>query len=248
MTRIPYIVLGMLAWMGGWPAGVAWAEEKELRVITEIWAPFSYKENGEVKGVVTDIVREAFKRLDVPIHLQVMPWKRAVMTLKKGKGDALYSASYKKERTEFLVYPKHPIYRVRYLFYSKRGSGFHFDGDVRHLRGSIGAMRGYSYTSEFWNTPKHCGGCYRIEEVNRLEQNFEKLRKGAIVAFPAAQKVAEAMIAKKGYGDAFVASEIPLATKDYYLAFRKGMDPQLIERFDEVLEQLKQESGTELVR
>ncbi|MDQ6975780.1 MAG: transporter substrate-binding domain-containing protein [Mariprofundaceae bacterium] len=228
--------------------GSALAENATLKIITEPWAPFSYKENGKVKGVITDVVRNVFQSMDVSVTFQVVPWKRAVAMLKKGKGDALYSASYKTERAKFLIYPKHPIYQVKYLFYSKKGSGFNFDGNVDHLRGKIGAMRGYSYTKAFWNTPKTCADCYKIEIVNKLEQNFKKLHKGEITAFPASQKVAEAMMKKEGYTNEFEASLIPLATKDYFLTFRKGIDPMLVDKFDQAIAKIKSGSRSVLAK
>jgi len=231
----------------GWASPSVWAgNEAPLKIITESWAPFSYKENGQVKGAITDVVRSVFQDMNVPVTFRVVPWKRAVAMLKKGKGDALYSASYKSDRAKFLIYPKHPIYQVKYLFYSKKDSGFTFDGNVSHLHGKIGAMRGYSYTKEFWGTPKSCGHCYTIEEVSRLEQNFKKLHKGELMAFPASQKVAEAMMKKEGYTDEFEASSIPLATKDYFLTFRKGTDPKLVEKFDEAIAHIKANSGSVL--
>ncbi len=227
------IALFMLAM--GLLADNAWAtEQKPLRIITETWAPFSYQEGHEVKGVITDIVRKVFADMHVPVTFEVFPWKRAVIMLKRGEGDALYSASYKAERANFLIYPKHPIYQVKYLFYSRKGSNFSFDGDVSHLRGKIGAMRGYSYTDAFWN-----GQGYSIEEVSRLEQNFRKLLKGEIDAFPASQKVAEAMMKKEGYrSEEFDVSTVPLAVKDYYLTFRKGTDPALVDAFDRAISRL----------
>lgn len=231
----------------GWASPSVWADDKApLKIITESWAPFSYKENGQVKGAITDVVRSVFQDMNVPVTFRVVPWKRAVAMLKKGKGDALYSASYKSDRAKFLIYPKHPIYQVKYLFYSKKGSGFTFDGNVSHLHGKIGAMRGYSYTKAFWETPQACGDCYHIEEVSRLEQNFKKLLKGELMTFPASQKVAEAMMKKEGYTDEFEASFIPLATKDYFLTFRKGIDPVLVDAFDQAIEKMKSSSDVDL--
>jgi len=230
-------------------SNAAWAEQQQpLKIITETWAPFSYQEGDEVKGVITDVVRKVFHDIGVPVEFQVFPWKRAVNMLKKGQGDALYSASYKAQRATFLIYPKQPIYKVKYLFYAKKGSGFTFDGDVAQLSGKIGAIRGYAYTQAFWDTPQACDNhCYEIEEVNSLEQNFKKLLKGEIVAFPASQKVAEAMMKKEGYtADQFDVSTTALATKDYFLTFRKGTDPKLVDAFDQAIVRMHASGGINL--
>ena len=55
------------------------------------YAPYSYQENGVVKGLYTKILKTAFSRmLDYEVTLETVPWKRGLKLLETGAGFALY--------------------------------------------------------------------------------------------------------------------------------------------------------------
>jgi len=150
------------------------------------------------------------------------------------KADGIYSVSFKPEREQFLIYPKSFIFSAKYRFYSKAGGNFVFDGDLSKIHGNIGAIRGYSYTKEFW-----AGHTYHIDEVNTLEQNFKKLFLGRIDAFPAEQSVANLLIKSKHYENLITTSKALLVEKHYYLAFRKSIEPKVVKEFDKAIKRLR---------
>ena len=63
MNKIRFMLLIVIAiWIA---SGVCLADE--LSVATFDYPPFQYEEQGEVKGIAADIVKELFKRLNQPI-------------------------------------------------------------------------------------------------------------------------------------------------------------------------------------
>lgn len=48
-----------------------------LQIVTEEWRPYSYEENGEVKGIAADIVRKILERAEIPYSLKMYPWARS---------------------------------------------------------------------------------------------------------------------------------------------------------------------------
>ncbi|NMR24306.1 transporter substrate-binding domain-containing protein [Pseudoalteromonas sp. NEC-BIFX-2020_015] len=50
------------------------------------YPPYSYLENGEVKGIYIDLLRRASTQLKLDYHVKIIstPWKRALLTVKKG--------------------------------------------------------------------------------------------------------------------------------------------------------------------
>ena len=48
-----------------------------IAVVTEDWRPYSYAENGVVKGSSTEIVRAVLDRAGITYSIQVLPWARA---------------------------------------------------------------------------------------------------------------------------------------------------------------------------
>ncbi|MFT7185778.1 MAG: polar amino acid transport system substrate-binding protein [Pseudohongiellaceae bacterium] len=57
--------------------------------------PYSYIENGELKGVYVNIIRAVFDRmLDYDVTITAVPWERGKMLMKKGAGFGLSTAYF----------------------------------------------------------------------------------------------------------------------------------------------------------
>jgi polar amino acid transport system substrate-binding protein len=72
---------------GSYPPG-----EKEMVVADETF-----------KGVAVDRVRCVFNKMDTPLELQVVPWRRAQHLVKRGSADGFFAASQNDARDEFAV-------------------------------------------------------------------------------------------------------------------------------------------------
>ena len=75
----------------------------DLTAYTEEWPPYSYAQGGEVKGISTDILRDAcaLAKLECAFHL--VPWARAYKTAKMTPNTVVYTTARKPEREqEFL--------------------------------------------------------------------------------------------------------------------------------------------------
>ncbi len=53
------------------------SEEAFIQVVTEDWKPYSYREDGVVKGTATEIVRATLVRAGLNYNIKVYPWARA---------------------------------------------------------------------------------------------------------------------------------------------------------------------------
>lgn len=63
----------MLAGLAPRPA----AADPVLHFLTEDSGLFSYVENGEIKGILVDLMREVARRADIDASFDLLPWKRA---------------------------------------------------------------------------------------------------------------------------------------------------------------------------
>jgi polar amino acid transport system substrate-binding protein len=70
---------------GSYPPG-----EKEMMVADDTF-----------KGVAVDRVRCVFKKMDTPLEIQVVPWRRAQFLVKSGDADGFFAASQNDSRDEF---------------------------------------------------------------------------------------------------------------------------------------------------
>ena len=64
------------------------------------YPPYSYVDNGQLKGIYTEIVREAAQSMpQYAVQLRPVPWKRGVLMLQTGEAFALYPPySWRSER------------------------------------------------------------------------------------------------------------------------------------------------------
>jgi len=68
------LLTGFLLLISG---AVSAGELDKVRVVTSIFPPFSYSENGEAKGVAVDQARLMFAELGISPKIEVYPWARA---------------------------------------------------------------------------------------------------------------------------------------------------------------------------
>ncbi|MBL6932736.1 MAG: transporter substrate-binding domain-containing protein [Rhodospirillales bacterium] len=73
-------------------------EPGDLRVITAIFPPYSYEENGEVKGVAVDLIKKMFLELGLTPEIEIYPWARALYTARNTPNSLLFSVSRSAER------------------------------------------------------------------------------------------------------------------------------------------------------
>ena len=125
------------------------ASTDPLQLLTIEYPPYCYQEDGEVKGIAVDIIQEAFKRIDQPITLKILPWKRALKYIKSGKADGLFPVLKKTERELFADYSKAMMLESVSLFV-KNDSNITFDGKLSSMgKYKFGAIQGFSYGEKF---------------------------------------------------------------------------------------------------
>lgn len=143
-----FTTLLLMASLLALPPGVL---AEKLVFVACAWEPYVIFENGKASGVDVDIIRELCKRLGFELEIQENPWKRALMYIKKGKADAIFSPRYTEERAEFMYYPSEPFHIEKTVIMARKGSGMKIAG-LDDLKGKVvGVVRGYVYGPEFDN-------------------------------------------------------------------------------------------------
>ncbi|MET3129969.1 polar amino acid transport system substrate-binding protein [Oxalobacteraceae bacterium GrIS 1.11] len=69
------------------------------------YPPYSYVENGELKGIYTRIVQKALERLpQYRAQLLPVPWNRGLLMLEKGQAFALYPPYFRPDERPYMKY------------------------------------------------------------------------------------------------------------------------------------------------
>ena len=121
-----------------------------LEIVTLQYPPYEYEENGKTKGIAVDLVRAAFKKIEQPVSISVMPWIRALIMIEKGNADAIFTAFKTPEREKFADYSKEVLMPQEVSLFALKDSKVTFDGDLSKLYGYlVGMVRKVSYGKKF---------------------------------------------------------------------------------------------------
>jgi polar amino acid transport system substrate-binding protein len=93
----------------------------KMKIYTEDSPPANYLENGRLKGLAVNIVREILSRLNMPDNIQVVPWARGYTLALTQPGVALFSTTRLPQR-EALFKWVGPLYHQTWGFYARKDS------------------------------------------------------------------------------------------------------------------------------
>ena len=124
---------------------VAESNAKEsLKLCGVHWPPFTYVENNSITaGLSHDIIKEAFRRLEVNVVMDSIPWPRCESYVMNGKYDAIIDNSliddpfirgkYPATKYTLAVYVRDDFEQTKFSWESLDGK-------------NVGFVRGYDYT------------------------------------------------------------------------------------------------------
>jgi polar amino acid transport system substrate-binding protein len=232
-----------LGWLFAVPslmwAGCVMAEP--VRVCTTEWPPYTEGSGAVVRGVHTELVIEAFRRLGLQARIDVVAWERCWKELPKDTYQAVYSASHSDSRARVALYPATPLQRLSYVAVVRRGEGG-AGNDLSRLPQPLAAPRGYSITEELRKR-----GHPVDDGAMKDSQNIEKLLSGRIGTAVVERNVAQAIMAAMGVGDRLEVLPAAIEAKDYYLVVGRNAGGSeasardLADRLDRVLAELHRE-------
>jgi polar amino acid transport system substrate-binding protein len=228
------------------------AAQETIRITNGEWAPF-YSENLPYHGLDSRIVSEAFALEDVNVIYDFFPWKRSYEISKHGVWDGTIGWPYNKERAQFHYFSKQPINKGEWVFFYRNDASFDWD-NIDNLKNVV-----FGVTLGDWvmDGDDKFTTALREEKLNydttaTDEQNFLKLNAKRIDIFPQQLDVGYAQLKKLVSDNRLTAEQAsrithhpePFRLMPLYLLLSKKHEhnKQMIERFDNGFEQLK-ESG-----
>ncbi len=181
-------------------------------------------------GLAVDLVRCVFKKMDIPIEIQVVPWKRAQMYVKKGLADGFFAASQEDSRDEFAVKTAE-IADQKWNWYLLKENPMNPNDSSFKEKASVGGFLGANMLK--WMQENG----YHITAMPKDTEGLLKMLLGKRVdAVMANNHVMAALLQKHGAEDKvriFLNQDKPL-----YVYFSKGFlksRPGFIERFNSLV-------------
>ncbi len=90
-----------------------------LQVFTEPLAPVHFEEDGDIKGIATDIVREIFNEAGLEARFELYPWKRAYQKALSTNDSFIYTINRTKKRETLFKWIGPILSKKTYLYKMK---------------------------------------------------------------------------------------------------------------------------------
>ncbi len=222
-------------------------DEKVLMLATENYIPYSFEENGEVRGIGVELVREGLRRLGYTAELSVLPWTRALQMTQDGDVDGIFCAFYSEDRAVYLKYMEEPLAYEAQMLYALPGNPVAFDGTMASLKPyRIGILQDYYYGEAFEAAVE--AGELKVERVTDIPTNIHKLLEGRIDVMVDHRYSMGYYLKRLGVTDEI--AELPVPFREpapLYLAFTKKrfIDRSLIEALDQAIRDMKKDGTYE---
>lgn len=218
-----FFFLILMALSHGTPA---WAEE--LIIYTEEYPPWSYTQDGEIKGLGTEMVQEIMRRVGKTHQIRSVPWSRGYKAIQEEPNIVLYCTVRSAEREELGLQWVGPLAMLRIVVMQKRGDGRRIESleDLRH-GGAIGV-----YADSISDQMLRAAGFTNLERVPNPTLLMRMLLAERVMFIMIDEASAWMIAQEEGfdpgeYETAFVYEEVPMS-----IAFSREMDPAVVAEWD----------------
>lgn len=216
-------------------------EELPMRIAYADYRPYSFFDKG-AKGLEIDILNRVLEQeMGIKLHHEILPWKRAQESVKKGHFDAFVSVSTP-ARGEYSRHSEIPVAYWQISLFARSNKSLNTAAEtitideLKAMRSlSLGALRGNGWIEE------HLGGT-NIQNASSMHSLVSMLIKGRIDAIPD-NSYTLGYYLKQFHRDADII-ELPIRDSKipmYLHISKKSPYLKYLDEFDDVLQHLQKE-------
>ena len=209
---------------------------QELTIISEDSPPFNFIKDGVLTGSSTEVVREIMRRLNQTADIQVMTWARGYQLAQTRPNVVLFSTARTKER-ENLFHWVGPIYKVRFGFYAKKGTG----PDLTSLDDAKKVSAIATYKDDVREQLLKSQGFTNLDSSKSPASNLKKLLSGRVDLWLYSNLGVSSIARQIGIDPGEV--ELVLPFKDYYayIALSQGTPQVVAQEWQAALDEMKRD-------
>ncbi|WP_157822297.1 substrate-binding periplasmic protein [Psychromonas sp. Urea-02u-13] len=112
-----------------------------IQIVTEQYPPYNYEQDGEIKGIGTEVVQAVFKEAGMAANIKVYPWARAYKNALKRENVLIYSISRTQQREKFFKWVGVIVPIDFYIYSLIERTDIHIDQLEGAQQYSIGTVR-----------------------------------------------------------------------------------------------------------
>ena len=150
----------------------------DLKYITEIYPPFNFEENGKLKGVAVDFLKEIWTEMGVDEQkIEVLPWARAYKMVQMKKNTVLFSTTRSPARESLFKWAG-PIKSNPIGFVARKDSNIKVGSIAEIAKYRLGTVR-----DDFCESVLQEKGVdiKTLDRVSKLSTNLKKLKNKRII-------------------------------------------------------------------
>lgn len=211
------------------------AQAGRFTFLTHYITPFTYEENGSVKGFAVDIVREMMKIMKHPEEFEMYPFKRALRTVQNTPNHALFIVAKRPERENTIKWVG-PLITSGVYVYKMKGNPVKVSSldDLKNLN-AIGVGRGNAD-----HTYLEAKGFTNLYPANNHMQSIQMLYKGRVDVTSGSELVVPEMAKQAGLDVSRIErTDLKLYDSVLFLGFSKDTPDETIAQWQQALDTLK---------
>lgn len=208
----------------------------KLTVMTEDFAPFGYYDSsGKLTGIGVEIVQHLMAELNIEDEIQVLPWSRAIKELEVFPKRALFCVARTPNRNDKFEWVGPILSDGVYFYHSKQ-----FDSSKDDLE----SAKNWDNIAVTANYPEHQTlvnlGFENLWVTSLPNENARLLQYNRVTAMVAGEFAIPSLLKSQGIeASSVVRSNIQLFHIDLYIAFSKGTDPKVLQRWQQAFEEFQ---------
>lgn len=213
------------------------ADEVDLKILTEEYPPLNFRENGEITGLVTEVVREIMHRTGRTDDISLLDWETGYQLVMERENIVLFTTVMNAERKERLQWVG-PVAVFYNDIYTWQGSDIQVNSLQDLQTGTIATVK--DYHSEQLLAAE---GFTNLVSHTTEEEAFAKLLRGEATFFIGNRMTMPALLKTAGAGPDDIRKVYEFSINLGYIAF-SGVTPEsVVSSWQQALDEMK-DDGT----
>lgn len=217
---------------------------QKLLIYTDDWAPYNFKNNDEIVGISTEIIKEAMAIAGVDYEIIMRPWARSYKTVTRTPNTALFTI-HRSDKRESLFKWAGPIVKSNIYLYKLQSRA---DIEIRQfsdLRGFyIGALNSGAVHQHLLSKGLNESNLHAQSHADNL---LNLLFAERVDLIPGDELDLQYQLKNNKHHYDDLKKAFFLYDSRYYIAFNKEVPNNLIDKVQEALNQLHETSKTQAI-
>lgn len=216
------------------------AAEDPIKLIAPDAPPHSFMEDGVVKGMLVEVLREAFRRAGRPLEIRLEPWARCMEEVRWGRSDGFYVVYRTPEREKLYDFTGEPLEILQETFYVPANQDFDVEHDFPVLRRKRLGILEYTNHGQRMTRAIQNGQIGTVISVDSYGNLAKMLATGRVDMVLAVRRDMNLAIAQLGLQDRVKPIEPAVDLIPAFLVFTKARDmSEVRDAFDHALRTMK---------